>query len=159
MGEWTHRQRVLAPKAAMRGCSNLLELGSWPRWMVGQPAMMAPSVNRPEEGMTLEVHRLLRSAPVVERWRVLKVREGDVPPFAEVLLELEGQLRGERPAGRAFLGLQLRLTVLAEEEGGVEAAVKWAPRGLHRLLARRFRADVGNLAERWVTDLAAACDA
>ena len=109
--------------------------------------------------MTLEVHRLLRGAPLVERWRVLKVREGEAPPFAEVLLELEGQLRGERPAGRAFLGLQLRLTVLAEEDGGVEAAVKWAPRGLHRLLARRLRADVGNLAERWVTDLVAACDA
>ena len=109
--------------------------------------------------MTLEVHRLLRGAPLVERWRVLKVRDGAAPPFAEVLMELEGQLRGERPAGRAFLGLQLRLTVLAEEGGGVEAAVKWTPKGLHRLLARRLRADVGRLAERWVTDLAAACDA
>ena len=150
---------MLAPEAAIRGCSNLLELGSWPQWMVGQPAMMAPSVERPEEGMILEVHRLLRGDPLVERWRVVKVREGASPPFAEVLLELEGQLRGERPAGRAFLGLHLRLTVLAEDGGGVEAAVKWAPKGLHRLLARRLRADVGNLAERWVIDLAAACDA
>ena len=127
--------------------------------MVGEPAMMAPTVERPEVDMRFEIHRLLRGAPLVERWRILEVREGTSPAFAEVLLELEGQLRGERPAGRAFLGLQLRLTVLAEEGGGVEAAVKWTPKGLHRLLARRLRADVGSLAERWVTDLAAACDA
>ncbi|DAC34409.1 MAG TPA: hypothetical protein HA286_06630 [Candidatus Poseidoniaceae archaeon] len=157
MAEWTHRQRMLAPDRAMRGASKLLELGAWPDWMVGQPAMMAPVVDRPEEGMILEIHRLLRGAPLVERWRVLEVRDGTSPVFAEVLLELEGQLRGERPAGRAFHGLQLRLTVLAEEGGGVEAAVKWAPKGLHRLLERRLRTDVTSLAERWVTDLEAAC--
>ena len=121
--------------------------------------MMAPTVERPEVGMRFEIHRLLRGAPLVERWRIVEVREGTSPTFAEVLLELEGQLRGERPAGRAFLGLQLRLTVLAEEEGGVEAAVKWTPKGMHRLLARRLRSDVVRLAERWVVDLAAACDA
>ena len=127
--------------------------------MIGQPAMMAPSVERPEADMTVEIHRLLRGAPLVERWRILEVREGTSPAFAEVVLELEGQLRGERPAGRAFIGLQLRMTVLAEEGGGVEAAVKWTPSGLHRLLGRRLRNDVASLAERWVTDLAAACDA
>ena len=127
--------------------------------MVGQPAMMAPTVERPEADMRFEIHRLLRGAPIVERWRILEVREGTSPAFAEVLMELEGQLRGERPAGRAFLGLQLRLTVLAEEGGGVEAAVKWTPTGLHRLLARRLRSDVVRLAERWVVDLVAACDA
>ena len=136
-----------------------MELGSWPKWMVGQPAMMAPTVERPEADMRFEIHRLLRGAPVVERWRILEVREGTAPTFAEVLLELEGQLRGERPAGRAFLGLQLRLTVLAEDGGGVEAAVKWTPKGMHRLLARRLRSDVVRLAERWVVDLAAACEA
>ncbi|MGB0726367.1 MAG: hypothetical protein ACPGQO_06225 [Candidatus Poseidoniaceae archaeon] len=159
MDGWTHRQRTLAPEAAAQGCARLMALGSWPQWMVGQPAMMAPTVERPEADMRFEIHRLLRGAPLVERWRIVEVREGTSPTFAEVLLELEGQLRGERPAGRAFLGLQLRLTVLAEEGGGVEAAVKWTPKGMHRLLARRLRSDVVRLAERWVVDLAAACDA
>lgn len=159
MAEWTHRQRTLAPDLAMRGANKLLELGAWPDWMVGQPAMIAPGVERPESGMILEVHRLLRGAPLVEQWRVLEVREGTSPAFAEVVLELEGQLRGERPAGRAFHGLHLRLTVLAEEGGGVEAAVKWTPKGLYRLLGRRLRSDAANLAERWVTDLEAACSA
>ncbi len=136
-----------------------MALGSWPQWMVGEPAMMAPTVERPEADMRFEIHRLVRAAPIVERWRIVEVREGTSPTFAEVLMELEGQLRGERPAGRAFLGLQLRLTVLAEEGGGVEAAVKWAPKGLHRILARRLRSDVARLAERWVIDLAAACNA
>tara|TARA_B100001287_G_scaffold272061_1_gene273227 strand:+ start:1366 stop:1845 length:480 start_codon:yes stop_codon:yes gene_type:complete len=157
--EWTHRQRTLAPEAAAQGCARLMALGSWPQWMVGEPAMMAPTVERPEADMRFEIHRLVRAAPIVERWRIVEVREGTSPTFAEVLMELEGQLRGERPAGRAFLGLQLRLTVLAEEGGGVEAAVKWAPKGLHRILARRLRSDVARLAERWVIDLAAACNA
>ena len=159
MDEWTHRQRTLAPEAAAHGCARLMALGSWPQWMVGEPAMMAPTVERPEADMRFEIHRLVRAAPIVERWRIVEVREGTSPTFAEVLMELEGQLRGERPAGRAFLGLQLRLTVLAEEGGGVEAAVKWAPKGLHRILARRLRSDVARLAERWVIDLAAACNA
>ncbi len=58
--------------------------------------------------------------------------------------------------GRAFDGLLLRLTVLAEAEGGVEAAVLWKPRGVHRLLGRRLRSDVLRLMERWLDDLSSA---
>lgn len=153
MQGWVHRQQPLPPEASIRAAAALLTLEAWPGWMAGGPMVLAEGVGQPEPGMLLHVHRVVLGAPVVESWRVEAVRSGDDPPYAEVQLCLEGQARGTVPVGRAFEGLRLRLTVLAEQDGGVEVAVQWRPRGLHRLLGRRLRTDVRRLMDRWLSDL------
>ena len=159
MDGWVHRQRPLAPEASKRAALGLMRLEAWPSWMAGGAVVFAETVGRPEAGMDIDLHRIILGAPVVERWHVDEVREGASPPFAELTLRLVGQSRGSVPVGRAFDGLLLRLTVLADAEGGVEAAVLWKPRGVHRLLGRRLRSDVHRLMERWLDDLSSAAEA
>jgi hypothetical protein len=159
MDGWVLRQRPMALEASQRAAVALMLLETWPSWMAGHTVVFAESVGRPEAGMDLEVHRVILGAPVVERWSVTEVRQGSSPDFSEVTLRLAGQSRGTVPVGRAFDGLLLRLTVLAEADGGLEAAVKWQPHGLHRLLGRRLRADVLRLMARWLDDLASAAEA
>ena len=81
------------------------------------------------------------------------IRKGQNPDFIEIEFEWLGQQREGKTIGTSLKSLQLTVTVLCEDEGGVEIAAWWQIPWWARLIRARVNAQAKFFATQWLNDL------
>lgn len=132
---------------------NLLNLDTWPSWNSSAQRVLSSSTGPLTEGQRFDLHRIERQRLVEELWLVKSIRKGQNPEFIEIEFEWLGQQREGKTIGTSIKSLQLSVTVLCEDEGGVEIAAWWQIPWWARLIRARVNAQAKFFATQWLDDL------
>ncbi len=132
---------------------NILNLDTWPSWNSSAQRILSSSTGILSEGQRFDLHRIERQRLVEELWLVKSIRKGKNPDFVEIEFEWLGQQREGKTIGNSLQTLQLTVTVLCEDEGGVEIAAWWQIPWWGRPLRARINAQAKSFATQWLDDL------
>tara|TARA_B100001094_G_scaffold285870_1_gene300269 strand:- start:422 stop:1030 length:609 start_codon:yes stop_codon:yes gene_type:complete len=149
-GVWRHS---LESTQSIQAGKNLLNLDTWPSWNSSAQRVLSSSTGLFSEGQRFDLHRIERQRLVEELWLVKSIRRGENPNFVEVEFEWLGQQREGKTIGTSLKSLQLTVTVLCEEEGGVEIAAWWQIPWWARPIRSRINAQAKSFATQWLEDL------
>ena len=106
-----------------RAASNLLNLDTWPIWNSSAQRVLSSSKGNLQINQRFDLHRVERQRLIEELWEVLTLRKGENPSFLEIEFQWLGQQRNGIPVATALKSLRMTVTVLCEDEGGVEIAL------------------------------------
>ncbi|MDP6864609.1 MAG: hypothetical protein QGG96_04265 [Candidatus Poseidoniaceae archaeon] len=115
--------------------------------------MLATDSGSLKEGYFLAHHSVLKGSLIESQWEIEEIREDD--HFLEIVMLLIGQTRNEKPIARGIGNFRLHITVLEEENGGVEIHSKWETVGMGRLFHRSIKSYAINSAQQLLDDLCA----
>ena len=149
-GVWRH---ALEPIQSLQASQNLLNLDTWPSWNSSAQRVLSSSTGSLSEGQRFDLHRIERQRLVEELWSVKTIRTGTNPDFSEIEFEWLGQQREGKTLGTALKSLRMSVTVLCEDEGGVEIAAWWQVPWWARFLRTRVNAQAKSFATQWLNDL------
>lgn len=150
-GVWRH---ALEPLQSIQVGENLLNLDSWPSWNGSAQRVLSSTTGLLLEGQRFDLHRLERQRLIEELWLVKTIRTGENPDFKEIEFEWLGQQREGKTVGTALKSLRMTVTILCEEEGGIEIAAWWDIPRWARLFRGRVNAQAKAFATQWLNDLA-----
>lgn len=149
-GVWRHPlERIQSIQAS----NNLLNIDTWPSWNSSAQRVLSSTTGSFSEGQRFDLHRIERQRLVEELWSVKTIRTGTNPDFSEIEFEWLGQQREGKTLGTALKSLRMSVTVLCEEEGGVEIAAWWQIPWWARFLRTRANAQAKSFATQWLKDL------
>jgi hypothetical protein len=149
-GVWRHSlERIQSIQAS----NNLLNIDTWPSWNSSAQRVLSSTTGSLSEGQRFDLHRIERQRLVEELWSVKTIRTGTNPDFSEIEFEWLGQQREGKTLGTALKSLRMSVTVLCEEEGGVEIAAWWQISWWARFLRTRVNAQAKSFATQWLNDL------
>jgi len=149
-GVWRH---TLERTQSIQASQNLVNLDTWPSWNSSAQRVLSSSTGSLSEGQRFDLHRIERQRLVEELWLVKTIRTGVNPDFSEIEFEWLGQQREGKTLGTALKSLRISVTVLCEEEGGVEIAAWWEIPLWARLLPVRVNTQAKSFATQWLNDL------
>lgn len=149
-GVW---RRSMQSDQSIQVGKNLLNLDTWPSWNSSAQRVLSSSTGLLTEGQRFDLHRIERQRLVEELWLVKSIRKGQNPHFIEIEFEWLGQQREGKTIGTSLKSLQLTVTVLSEEEGGVEIAGWWQIPWWARPIQARVNAQAKSFATQWLDDL------
>ncbi len=149
-GVWRH---ALEPLQSIQAGENLLNLDTWPSWNSSAQRVLSSTTGLLLEGQRFDLHRIERQRLIEELWLVKIIRTGKNPDFREIEFEWLGQQREGKTVGTALNSLRMSITVLCEEEGGVEIAAWWNIPWWARLFRGRVNAQAKSFATQWLNDL------
>ena len=149
-GVW---RRPMERKQSIQAGENILNLDSWPSWNSSDQRILSSSTGTLFEGQRFDLHRIERQRLVEELWLVKSVRKGKNPDFVEIEFEWLGQQREGKTVGTSLKELRLSVTVLCEDEGGIEIAAWWQIPWWARPLRARMNAQAKSFATQWLDDL------
>jgi len=113
--------------------------------------MIATQAGILEKGHHLALYQLIKGALIESRWIVENVREDE--NFYELIMIFEGQSRMERTTASGIKEYRICITILLEEEGGVEIHSSWQPKGLAKLFSKNLTAFVTANSNQLLDDL------
>jgi hypothetical protein len=87
-------------------------------------------------------------------WEVTKIRIGNDPEFTEVRFNWLGQTSNGKKSGNALKSLSLEITILSEEEGGIEIAAWWQTSKWSKIFSKKVANSAKQIAKQWLNDLA-----
>jgi len=96
--------------------------------------MLATDAGLLKEGYYLAHHSVLKGSLIESQWHIEEIR--DAENFLEIIMLMIGQTRNEKPIAKGIGNFRLCITVLEEENGGVEIHSKWDTVGMGRLFHR-----------------------
>ena len=149
-GVWRH---ALEPSQSTQASQNLLNLDTWPSWNSSAQRVLSSATGSLSEEQRFDLHRIERQRLVEELWLVKAIRIGKNPDFIEIEFEWLGQQREGKTLGTALKSLRLSVTVLCEEEGGVEIAAWWRISWWAKFIRGRVNAQAKSFATQWLNDL------
>lgn len=149
-GVWRH---TLDRIQSIQASQNLLNLDTWPSWNSSAQRVLSAATGSLSEGQRFDLHRIERQRLVEELWLVKTIRTGVNPDFSEIEFEWLGQQREGKTLGTALKSLRISVTVLCEEEGGVEIAAWWQFPWWARLFRARVNTQAKSFATQWLNDL------
>ena len=149
-GVWRH---ALEPLQSAQVGENLLNLDTWPSWNSSAQRVLSSTTGSLFEGQRFDLHRIERQRLIEELWLVNTIRTGNNPDFREIEFEWLGQQREGKTVGTAVKSLRMSITVLCEEEGGVEIAAWWDIPWWARLFRGRVNTQAKSFAIQWLNDL------
>lgn len=149
-GVWRHS---LQATHSIQAGENLLNLDTWPSWNTSAQRVLSSTTGHLSEGQRFDLHRIERQRLVEELWSVHTIRKGESPDFLEIEFEWLGQQREGKAVGTSLKSLRMAVTVLCEEEGGVEIAAWWQIPWWARPIRARINAQAKSFATQWLEDL------
>ena len=149
-GVW---RRSLNAHSSKIAAQNLANLDTWPSWNSSAQRVLSDSKGQLKVNQRFDLHRIERQRLVEEMWIVDEIRQGKSPEFTEIEFRWLGQMREEKPVGTALRSLRLSVTVLCEDEGGIEIAAWWKVAWWARLGRGRFASQAKAFAKQWLEDL------
>jgi hypothetical protein len=149
-GVWRH---ALQRSQSIQAGKNLLNLDTWPSWNSSAQRVLSSTTGQLLEGQRFDLHRIERQRLVEELWIVKTIRTGANPDFSEIEFEWLGQQREGKTLGTVLKSLRMSVTVLCEEEGGVEIAAWWKTPLWARIFRGRVNAQAKSFATQWLNDL------
>ena len=125
---------------------------SWPDWNSVAKNMLATKAESIDEGDHLAIFQMIKGSLIETRWLVKTIREGD--GFCEIELYGEGQYRNERSIGKGLKNVQICLTFLSQDGGGIEVHSSCEASLLMAMFAKQINAFMKKQAEQFLEDLA-----
>jgi hypothetical protein len=150
-GVWRH---PLELAQSIQAGENLLNLDTWPSWNSSAQRVLSSVTGPLSEGQRFDLHRIERQRLIEELWLVKIIRSGENPNFNEIEFEWLGQQRNGKTVGTALKSLRISVTVLCEENGGIEIAAWWQIPWWMKFIRSRVNAQAKSFATQWLNDLA-----
>ena len=94
-----------------------------------------------------------RQQLIEEMWEVEKIRKGLNPEFTEIRFNWLCQTSNGKKSGTALTSLTLEITILCQDEGGIEIAAWWQTSKWSKLFKGKVRNSAKQIAKQWLTDL------
>tara|TARA_B100000214_G_scaffold256523_1_gene189019 strand:+ start:775 stop:1296 length:522 start_codon:yes stop_codon:yes gene_type:complete len=132
---------------------NLLNLDNWPQWNSTAQRILSSQKGELKQGQRFDLHRIERQQLIEEMWEVQFVRKGDSPEFTEIGFEWLGQISNGKKSGNAIKSLTLEITVLCQDDGGVEIAAWWQISKWSKLIKAKVENSAKQIAKQWLNDL------
>ena len=132
---------------------NLLNLDCWPQWNSTAQRILSSEKGELKQGQRFDLHRIERQQLIEEMWEVKFIRKGDYPEFIEIGFDWLGQISNGKKSGNAVKSLRLEITVLCQEEGGVEIAAWWQISKWSKFFKAKIENSARQIAKQWLSDL------
>ena len=132
---------------------NLLNLDCWPQWNSTAQRILSSKKGELKQGQRFDLHRIERQQLIEEMWEVKFIRKGDEPEFIEIGFDWLGQNSNGKKSGNAIKSLRLEITVLCQEEGGVEIAAWWQISKWSKFFKAKIENSARQIAKQWLSDL------
>jgi hypothetical protein len=150
-GVW---RKSLTIEQSRNAAISLINLDNWPQWNSTAQRILSESRGELNEGFRFDLHRLERQQLIEEMWEVTKIRKGKDPEFTEIRCNWLGQTSNGKKSGNALRSLILEITVLCQEEGGIEIAAWWQTSKWSKLFGSKVSNSAKQIAKQWLNDLA-----
>jgi hypothetical protein len=149
---FTHTDREKMPPGQVKRSLALFRNPSkWPEWNSSAKSLLATNPETIDEGDHLAIFQMIKGGLIETKWLVKTIREGD--GFCEIELLGEGQSRNERPIGRGLKNLQISITFLYQDEGGVEVHMSCEVSKIISIFSKQINAFMKKQTEQFITDL------
>ena len=149
-GVW---REFLGIKQSRNVAVNLLNLDNWPQWNTTAQRILSSQKGQLQQGQTFDLHRIERQQLIEEMWEVQFIRNGDDPEFIEIGFKWLGQISNGKKSGNAISSLNLEITVLCQDEGGIEIAAWWQISKWSKLFKAKVENSAKQIAKQWLNDL------
>jgi hypothetical protein len=150
-GVW---RKILSIEQSRNVVINLMDLDNWPQWNSTAQRILSEERGQLKEGSRFDLHRLERQQLIEEMWEVTKIRIGNDPEFTEVRFNWLGQTSNGKKSGNALKSLSLEITILSQEEGGIEIAAWWQTSKWSKIFSKKVANSAKQIAKQWLNDLA-----
>jgi hypothetical protein len=149
-GVW---RKTLSQEQARYAAINLLNLDFWPSWNSTAKRILSVDHGDLVESQRFDLHRIERQQLIEEMWEVKNIRRGDEPEFLEIRFEWLGQLSNGKSSGNAIKSLIVEVTVLCQDQGGIEIAAWWQIKKWSRLIKGKINNSAREISKQWLNDL------
>tara|TARA_B100001250_G_scaffold342943_1_gene311419 strand:- start:526 stop:1062 length:537 start_codon:yes stop_codon:yes gene_type:complete len=149
-GVW---RKILTINESRNVAINLINLDNWPQWNTTAQRILSETRGELNEGHRFDLHRVERQQLIEEMWEVEKIRKGQNPEFTEIRFNWLGQTSNGKKSGTALTSLTLEITILCQDEGGIEIAAWWQTSKWSKLFKGKVRNSAKQIAKQWLTDL------
>ena len=134
-----------------RGLESFRNPSTWPDWNSNAKNLLATKPESIDEGDHLAIFQVIKGSLIETKWLVRTIREGD--DFCEIELLGEGQSRNERPIAKGLTNLQISVTFLYQENGGIEVHSSCEVSLLMSIFSKQINAFMKKQAKQFITDL------
>jgi len=141
----------MPPHQVKKGLEAFRNPSKWPDWNSSAKSMLATKPETIDEGDHLAIFQVIKGSLIETKWLVNTIREGDT--FCEIELLGEGQSRNERPIGKGLKNLQISITFLYQEDGGVEVHTSCEVSTLMAIFSKQINAFMKKQAQQFISDL------
>jgi len=129
----------------------LEDINQWPNWSSLCTRMLVDDDAGLQKGSKICMHRLVKGALIEEHWECSGLRKEN--QHIVVDLDWVAQHRMGKPSAQGIKEWKLNITILAQQEGGIEVHSEWdiTPRG--RLFRRGYRKMIVQFSSTLLSDL------
>ena len=149
---FTHTaRRELPSKQVRKAITAFKNPSKWPEWNSSAKSMLATKPETIDEGDHIALFQIIKGSLIETKWLVKSIREGEF--FCEIELLGEGQSRNERPIAKGLKNLQVSITFLFEEEGGIEVHTCCDVSLMLSLFSKQINRFMKKQADQFIADL------
>tara|TARA_B100000287_G_scaffold12286_1_gene12579 strand:- start:611 stop:1084 length:474 start_codon:yes stop_codon:yes gene_type:complete len=141
----------MAPEQVKKGLSAFRNPSKWPDWNSSAKSMLATKPESMDEGDHIAIFQVIKGSLIETKWLVKSIREGE--DFCEIELLGEGQSRNERPIAKGLKNLQISITFLYQEDGGIEVHASCEVSIILSVFSKQINAFMKKQAEQFIRDL------
>ena len=105
--------------------NNLLNLDYWPMWNKFANRILSEMHGELKVNQRIDLHRVVAQQLIEDMWIIAEINEESDPKFCQIIINWQGQKVNGRTSALAITTLTLDITLLHNEDGGVEFAAWW----------------------------------
>ena len=113
---------------------NLLNLNYWPFWNKFANRILSENQGELYVNQRIDLHRIVARQLIEDMWLISEINRGNSPRFVQLVMVWKGQTINGRTAALAIKNLTIDITILMEDDGGVEIAAWWEITRLSKVL-------------------------
>lgn len=113
---------------------NLLNLNYWPFWNKFANRILSENQGELSVNQRIDLHRIVARQLIEDMWLISEINRGNSPRFVQLVMVWKGQTINGRTAALAIKNLTIDITILMEDDGGVEIAAWWEITRLSKVL-------------------------
>ena len=147
----SHHKRTDGSRTSQKGLAAFRNPSKWPDWNSSAKSMLATKPEAIDEGDHLAIFQVVKGSLIETKWLVKSIHEGE--DFCEIELLGEGQSRNERPIAKGLENLQISITFLYQEDGGIEVHASCEVSIILSMFSKQINAFMKKQAEQFISDL------
>ena len=114
---------------------NLLNLNYWPFWNKFANRILSENQGELSVNQRIDLHRIVARQLIEDMWLISEINRGNSPQFVQLVMVWKGQTINGRTAALAIKNLTIDITILMEDDGGLEITAWWEITLLSKVLA------------------------